>query len=208
MNTSTHHKLLLLVSLCVGALIAASISLAGREGGSPDGVVDQFAALSGARGQTDVLPARIQRGVDAMNATRAPVAETLYEGQHLKAQSRLLLGGVGSGSLDVYAYPTSKGRVCFTTSRGGGGCVTRSDPIAWGAFVPSQVAEGATIQYVGIVPNNVRMVRIFDGQARPTVFGNNAFFYELRFDGSWPTALEIEYRSGRVEVVNLPKLDS
>lgn len=207
MNTHARHKLLLLLSVCVGALLAASISLAGREGGPPDAVVGEFGALTRPRAQGDELPARIQRGVDAMNATRAPVAETLYEGQHLTAQSRLLLAGVGSNDLNVYAYPTTKGRVCFTTSRGGGGCVTRSDPIAWGAFVPAQLGQGTKIQYVGVVPNDVRAVRIVEGTTRPTVFANNAFFYELEFRGSWPTALEIEHRSGRVEVIDLPALD-
>lgn len=208
MNISPRQKLLLLVSLCVGALLAASVSLAGHGGGPADDVVDQFASLKRPRTQADDLPARIQRGLDAMNATRAPVTETLYEGQHLKAQSRLLLADVGSNALDIYAYPTSKGRVCFTTSRGGGGCVTRSAPLAWGAFVPGQLGQEAKVQYVGIVPNDVRAVRIVDGEARPTVFANNAFFYELEFRGSWPTALEIEHSSGRLEVLDLPALDT
>lgn len=117
-----------------------------------------------------------------------------------------MLADAGDTGLDIYAYPTSKGRVCFTTSRGGGGCVSRSDPFAWGAFVPSRLEPGVTVQYLGVVPNAVRAVTVIDDGEKPALMGENAFFYELAYDGTLPTALILEYRNGKTETVSLPDL--
>lgn len=166
-----------------------------------------YAGLVTPRGAGDVLPARLTRGIDAMNAAVPNVRDAMYEGRQLGDQSRVLARGLGATGLDIYAYPTSKGRVCFTTSRGGGGCVDQAHPFAWGAFVPSAGDPAQLLQVIGLVPNNVKSVSVVTGGASTlATLRRNAFFYESAYGGRTPDALVLAYRDGHTEDVAIPQL--
>lgn len=151
----------LAASLGVG-LAAAAATFAGASSRPPEDITASYAALARPATAADQLPARIVRGIGAMNAAPVAVAAGQYEGQHLPDRARALLERVGAEGLSVYAYPTSKGRVCFTTSRGGGGCVERRQPFAWGAFLPA-AGQSGMFQLFGLAPNGVTSVTVVSG---------------------------------------------
>lgn len=193
------------LAVAVAALAATDRSTSGAPAGAPDAVpaTGLFAALSHAPTAADSLPPGIRKGVDAMNAQVPAVSSDLYEGQQLPAQSRLLLSNLGAKGLSIFSYATSKGRVCFVSTAGGGGCVTAADPVGWMELLRPQLT-GANVAVLGIVPNKAVSVKVIvAGSARPALLGNNAFFYSVA-QGETPEQLVIGFRDGSSQRIALP----
>ena len=195
------------IAAAIGTVAAAAVFAASPPPSKGNDIVSSYGALARGRTSNDALPAAISRGIAAMNAQPPAVDDSLYEGRELGAESRLLLRGVGHNRLDIYAYPTSKGRVCFTTSRGGGGCVDREHQFTWGAFVPGASSPDQTLQLIGLVPNDVTSVTVVrDGKAAAATVANNAFFWESPYLGTTPDKLIVGHRDGRADTVAIPTL--
>jgi hypothetical protein len=175
-------------SLLVGLFASLGVATAAHHSATTPGgpsAIPAFAAFARAQQPGDRLPAQLQQAVVAMNANPAPVSADLYEGQQLPAQSRLLLGNLGGSNAGIWAYPTTKGRVCFLTTIGGGGCVTAADPSAWAIAVN----PAGRLAVYGLIPNAVRSVEVVvDGTSVPATIGQNAFFYEQQTLTDTPTA--------------------
>jgi hypothetical protein len=190
-------------SLFVGLFASLGVATAAHHSATSLGpsAVPAFAALARAQQAGDRLPAQLQQVVVAMNANPAPVSADLYEGQQLPAQSRLLLGNPGGSNAGIYAYPTTKGRVCFLITIGGGGCVTAADPSAWGIALN----PGGSLAVYGLVPNTVRSVDVVvGGTSVPARIGQNAFFYEQQTLTDTPTALVATFANGTQKQFTLP----
>lgn len=217
MTGSRLVQLMLVASLTLGLSLATAVLAAGQSasvlpaqevGGGR--VLEQFGVLQRPRNAMDAMPARLQTAVVAMNAQPAGVDPALFEGLQLPAQSRLLLADAGSLGIDIYGYPTSKGRVCFLMSSGAGGCVSRDHPVGWIETAPgaSELREGVLIRIAGIVPNNVRSVYVsLAGALEAARHDNNAFYWETRWSGTAPAELVLTYTNGAKASIDLPTID-
>lgn len=210
------RNVLVLVAAAIGVLSAGFVSghtagaaaSPGAESPALDHAVGQFGAFSDPRRSSDAVPARIANGVASMNASQAAVSNDLYEGMENVDQSRLLLSHLGTMDISIFAYPTSKGRVCFTTSIGGGGCITRSEPNGWTEIVPPLVKSGSPIILAGIVPSNVTAVTVTIGsRTEAAQLGRNGFFYEHSYDSSLPSAVNFRTANGTQTTQALPTRD-
>jgi hypothetical protein len=205
------------VALAIGIAGASAVVARGSGAGlsisasnpALDNVVGSFAALSTTRSAVDQLPTSLASGVAAANAAvPTGITDDMYEGIELTDQSRELLSHQGTRNLDVYAYPTSKGRVCFTTSGGGGGCVTGKDPLGVLESVPPVVSAGTPITVAGIIPDNVKSVLVDVGSGTESaVVENNAYFYEDDYAGDLPSSLTFTFANSRTQTIDLPTAD-
>ncbi len=196
----------LCVGLCASVAVAASTghrSIAGASARSTEQpAVPDFAALARARSTSDVLPAQISSSIAAMNASNPGVTDSLYEGQELANRSRLLISNVGTSGATIYAYPTSKGRVCFINTIAGGGCVTHTDPFAWGE---TPTDDGKTVMVYGIAPNSVRSVSVIaGGMSVAATLQRNAFYFEQSVSRPAPSAIIATFENGSTQRFGLP----
>lgn len=210
------RNVLVVVAAAIGVLSAGLVSShttgaaasSGVENPALDNAVGQFGAFSDPRRPSDAVPARIANGVASINASQAAVSNDLYEGVENVERSRLLLSHLGTMGLSIFAYPTSKGRVCFTTSIGGGGCITRSEPNGWTEIVPPRVSSGSPIIVAGIVPSSVTAVTVtIGGRGEAAQLGRNGFFYEHPYDSSLPAAVSFTTANGALTTDALPTRD-
>ena len=149
----------------------------------------------------DALPPRLR----AMAATLNPssVTDRLLPGAPAVDASRLLYGTPGDHG--VYAFPTSKGKVCVLGGQFGGGCVGGFDlgrtPVAptWGG------STTAGWFAAGPAPDEVTSVEAVrpDG-TRPAVIGRNFFVYTQPPGEPLPTSLLVRLADGRAVTMPTP----
>lgn len=150
--------------------------------------VEEMSVFTRPRTQADVLPSpswgRRDWGCD----------EDMIEawggclGSPLGDDSRLLLAAPGSTNINLYAWPTENGGVCFAWSGGAGGCVVDFQYYAraygrsptFMGIDPDREGVGVPGALVGVVPDNVASAEVVvQGQRRPAIVESNGLFYEL-----------------------------
>lgn len=208
-------------SLAVGAILSISVvALAGgtdRRASARTGV----AASSSSPAAQDLAALQVpRRSSDSLGETEARVASSLLDGQTavtesarpgalVTGDSRLLLSGLGAQRARFYAFPTSKGGVCYVITAGPASCareVSRSSPVV-GQYDPDRVGAGTPMALYGLLPNEAVGVDIVvAGEARRAVVGRNAFFYQLSpSDPAGASAIVIKFRDGTSDALDLPQ---
>jgi hypothetical protein len=132
-------------------------------------------------------------------------------GDDIPDGSRLLLSGLGVRRTNLYAWPTTKGWVCWAWDQAGagaydgaGGCIRdfaqAETRIAFLGIDPDDEGIGAPGTLAGVVPDDVTAAEVqVRGVARAATVESNGIFYELP-DGSctnWAfESLTASYRDG------------
>lgn len=208
-------------SLAVGAILAVSViafaggprkpvSASTAAAASPSSPPAQaLAALQRPRKNNDALP-QAEAGVAAsLLDGQGAIAESARPGALLTNESRLLLTRLGVQHARFYAFLTSKGGVCYVITAGPAGCaqeVSRSVP-AIGQYDPDRVGAGTPMAFYGLLPNDATAVDIVvDGNPRPAVVAQNAFFYQLgASDPASANAIVIKFRDASAQTLALPE---
>lgn len=130
-------------------------------------------------------------------------------------RGRLLLSNVGTTGRDVYAFPTTRGRVCVVVSAFSAGCVhafTREHPVDVSVGDPDQAGIGESVIVAGIAPNEVvKVVVLADDGAHRAQVRNNAFFYQLADNAVTVGAvngLVVGFRDGTSTTMTFPDFKS
>ena len=205
------------LSAAVGLGLALAVSAFARETG-PVGA-RQFAAVpsdspspaplavfSKPHSARDALPAElVERAASLAGGSELP--DAVRNGTLDLANAKLLLADVGSTHSNLYAFPTSKERVCYVLTAGPEGCLvfTREIPVGISMFDADGFDAGTPTTILGLVPNNVVDVEVrIGGQTYGATFGNNAYFFEPPSTTLEPEGLRVTFRSGRVTTITLP----
>jgi hypothetical protein len=188
---------LVLLLAIASAIAGTGVSLAGT---SEQGWFSVFSRSSHA---SDRLPAQLAAGIGVANEQRpSNLSDDLYEGEWQTAGSRLLLDGLGSKRMSLYALPTTKGKACFVVRGAGGACASPNEPISWGMLVPPEGVAGNPI-IAGLARDDVaRIDLLVNGAREPATLGSNGFFYEAH-DGLFPSAIVITFENGSSSTVEV-----
>jgi hypothetical protein len=117
-------------------------------------------------------------------------------GQALMHQARVLMTDAGTAKRTIYAYPTSRGRVCTVLTDYSSGCLDGFRD----RFADVDFTYGRGIVW-GLVPNSVRAVDVYvGGVRRPARLENNVYFFE----GDTPQQLVVHFRDGSTKSVVIP----
>jgi hypothetical protein len=117
-------------------------------------------------------------------------------GKALMHQARVLMTNVGTAKRTIYAYPTSRGRVCAVLTDYSSGCLDGFRD----RFADVDFTYGRGIVW-GLVPNSVAAVDVdAAGIRRPARLENNVYFFE----GDAPQQLVVRFRDGSTKSVALP----
>jgi hypothetical protein len=180
-------------------------------GGASDPVpaVKEMSVFSQPRTEADVLPSELSyrlKGHEGCPDAHLPVG---CPGDPLPEESRLLLSGLGVRSMSLYAWPTTKGWVCWAWAEGAGGCLRDfadgKTRVAFMGIDPDDGGIGYPGTLVGVVPDDVKAAQVqVDGVTQAAIVEGNGVFYELP-DGSctnWAfESLAATYRDGTSNTV-------
>jgi hypothetical protein len=180
-------------------LSSSPIQSGGNEPGAS--AVSQMSALDTT--PTVALPPSFDSAVAAVNEpSGATVPQSESVGSVNPSRVHLLMSGVGSRSVSVYAAVTNAGEVCSFETRGGGGCVSEfnhTTPVIWnGEITPS----GGWTHITGLAPDRVRRVTIEEdgGAVQQAILQNNAFYVEPTGN---PDAIVLTYNDGTTQTLPL-----
>jgi hypothetical protein len=119
-------------------------------------------------------------------------------GQALMHQARVLMTNAGTAKRTIYAYPTSRGRVCAVLTGYSSGCLDGFRD----RFADIDFTFGRGIVW-GLAPNSVIGVDVYVGGAKqPARLENNVYFFE----GGTPQQLVVHFRDGSTKSVAIPTL--
>jgi hypothetical protein len=119
-------------------------------------------------------------------------------GQALMHQARVLMTDAGTAKRTIYAYPTSRGRVCAVLTDYSSGCLDGFRD----RFGDVDFTFGSGIVW-GLAPNSVTAVDIYTGGVRHQArLENNVYFFE----GGTPQQLLVHFRDGSTKSVAIPTL--
>ena len=111
-------------------------------------------------------------------------------------QARVLMTDVGTAKGTIYAYPTSRGRVCAVLTDYSSGCLDGFRD----RFADIDFTYGRGIVW-GLAPNSVTAVDVYVGGVRQaTRLENNVYFFE----GGAPQQLVVHFRDGSTKSVAIP----
>jgi hypothetical protein len=182
-------SLLLLGVLSLGAVgCGASTTPATKEAASDRHyaatAVAEMKVFSSA-GTQSALSAAAEKGVAALRADPAGVAEELLPGKIDTEGGRLLLTGLGLHRVSLFAFPTAKGKACWVLEDTGASCVDTFDHqggISWAVFDRDTLDGGEAPGIVGVAADDVSGVDVAltTGDVAPAQLARSGFFYELR----------------------------
>lgn len=117
-------------------------------------------------------------------------------GQALMHQARVLMTDVGRAKRTIYAYPTSRGRVCAVLTDYSSGCLDGFRD----RFGDVDFTYGRGIVW-GLVPNSVTAVDVYAAGVTQTArLENNVYFFE----GGSPQQLIVHFRDSTTKSVAIP----
>jgi len=120
-------------------------------------------------------------------------------GQALMHQARVLMTNVGTAKRTIYAYPTSRGRVCAVLTDYSSGCLDGFRD----RFADVDFTFGRGIVW-GLAPNSVTAVDVYaGGVSRPARLENNVYFFE----GDAPQQIVVHFRNGSTKSVAIPAVE-
>lgn len=176
-----------IAGLALASVVMLSGAFAGGSPGAAEQLADMFATPSSAQIPADVramaaLPSPDQNGVAIMSKIR-PVRDDL--------------GPAGS---TIYAFPTTKGQVCFVLTGGPASCMPRFDHGSNGASYLSFNQAGAPLTVFGLTaPDVVGVDVVVAGTSHPATLGGRAYYYratDMSVAYTDITALVIRFRDG------------
>ena len=208
------------LSACTGVVLAIAVwtAAAGGGGASPTPeppIVTPALANIGAlsRPQTardEAIAKRVRGDIARLTASAEGLPLSMLPGGAQLDRVRVLLDNVGSHRYSIYAYTTTKGRVCSGLTNGPSGCLTgfaQAGPVDYSVGDPDWVGSGAPAVVWGLSPDHVTGVDIIvDGTARPAVMGNNAFFLEMSSEKTPPSSVEglvVHFANGSAQLIEL-----
>jgi hypothetical protein len=149
------------------------------------------------------LPDSLANAVSAINSAPPSAPASEVTGSVAPAQAHLLLSGVGSLGVSIYAAKTDAGRVCIFDTHGPAGCsdqFTSTVPVVWQGEVTQ---SGKWTHIAGLAPDRIQAITLQnqDGSTQQATLRNNAFYVEP--DGD-PTALVLTYRDGSTQTDPIP----
>jgi hypothetical protein len=172
--------------------------------------IEEMSVFSRPRTEADVLPSELSYLLQPHACTEWHRAHGGCLGEPLPDESRLLLSGLGVRSTSLYAWPTTKGWVCWARAEGGGGCVrdfadAKATRVAFMGIDPDNEGVGYPGTLVGVVPDDVAAAEVqVRGVRHAAIVDANGIFYELP-DGSctnWAfESLTATYRDGSSDTV-------
>ena len=114
----------------------------------------------------------------ALTADDAAVPDEMAPGVPVAGSFRVLLRDLGTQHRVIYAFTTSKSRVCGGITDGASGCFDRFASGQVNYFVGALVGEPVIV--FGFLPNDAHSVDVVAaGQHYPAIVGRNAFFLQL-----------------------------
>jgi hypothetical protein len=140
------------------------------------------------RTQADRLPEELSYRLETEACPPQGRAPFGCPGDAIPDESRLLLSGLGVRRTSLYAWPTTKGWVCWAWDEGAGGCIAdfaqTETRVAFMGIDPDDEGIGAPGTLVGVVPDDVAGAHVqVRGVGRAATVESNGIFYELP-DGS------------------------
>jgi hypothetical protein len=208
---------LLLAAACLGLGVGAFILFGPSHGGArlPSGPAE---AHGGAFHQSAIPPVSLpaQANVAALKTAPSLTPSQLKQllaqapdltppasqpadwtpGQALMHQARVLMTNAGVAKRTIYAYPTSRGRVCAVLTDYTSGCLDGFRD----RFADIDLTYGRGIVW-GLVPNSVTAVDVYAGGVRrPARLENNVYFFE----GGAAQQLVVHFRDDSTKSVAIP----
>lgn len=160
-------------------------AVANRQAAPPVDALGAVSAIGGA-GISKVPP--------AIQSAAGQISENAGIGNVLLTQTHRLAGPLGAGRSGLYAFPTTKGAVCFvvTEAVSSSSCVSHFDrsTVSVGALAYVGPEAGVPLSVVGLAPNSVHSIAVIvNGVPHAVAISRNAFFYQAPA-GTPITALE------------------
>lgn len=158
----------LALSACAGGVLAVAVWTATATGGGAAPTVeppivtpalDNIAALS--RPQTprdEAIAHRVAGDIARLTASAEGLPASMLPGRAQLDRVRVLLDDVGSRPYTIYAYTTTKNRVCSGLTNGPSGCLTGfapAGPVDYSVGDPDWVGSGAPALVWRLSPNDV-----------------------------------------------------
>jgi hypothetical protein len=186
-------KLIALATLAAAVAVTAGILLATAHARSYPTAVGQLALFQGPGDAA--LPDAVSEAIKYM-----PTPDT---GDAVPGKARLLRGHLNASGAAIYAFPTTKGAVCFVVTEGTtpGTCVNRFDRSAKGIPVAamSYWTQGSPLTVAGIMPPGVTGVTLkMNGRSfRASASGRTFYAQTDDFTGQGDVeALVVQYADG------------
>jgi hypothetical protein len=165
---------------------------------------DEMSVFSRRRTEADVIPSELSYRLQPQTCTEWLRAHGHCLGDAIPDESRLLLSDLGVKKSSLYAWPTTKGWVCWAWDEGAGGCLPDfahgETRVAFSGIDPDDEGLGYPGTLVGVVPDDVAAAEVqVRGVGDTALVQSNGIFYELP-DGSctnWAfESLTATYRDG------------
>lgn len=196
------------LAACLGLVLAAGVAITAPASqhaptAEPPIVKEALSSMNvfdrAQRAKDRDVAAAVAADIDAVvSAVGAPSSDA-EPGSANTASVRSLLERVGSKKRTIYAFKTSKGRVCGGLSGVTAGCFegfTKGGPVNWTVGR----APGEPVVIFGFVPDGIESVRVIaEGASLAADLGENAFYAELQSAASGVETLKaivVTYKSG------------
>jgi hypothetical protein len=145
--------------------------------------VEEMSVFLRPRLQADRLPEELSYRVHREPCPQE-IAPARCPGDAIPDDSRLLLSGLGVRKTSLYAWPTTKGWVCWAWDEGAGGCIRdfaqAEIRVAFMGIDPDDEGTGDPGTLVGVVPDDVAATQVqVRGIAHAAIMESNGIFYEL-----------------------------
>ena len=215
------HSLPFIVGFCAAIVALLSLSVLalarGKESARTEAIKvrttstlsERLGVFSKPRASSDALPSNVRAVAEGLTTGTENVPTQLLPGDSVISESRLLLSHVGSWGASLYAWPTTKGRVCYVLTGAAATCegdFTEAHPFGSGFFDRDELGSGEPGGVLGLVPDDVVSVDIVTAsETYSTQVVNNALFFQLP-DSTIvaPTALIAHYSDGTERSVRIP----
>lgn len=201
----------LIVSLAVGLVAAGSILASGAIGGhavTPEKEIavpalQNMAVFARAYAtRDDAIASNIQEVAPLLEQGGPNVPSDWLPGAAQGNRARALLNTRGRV---VFAFPTSKGRVCSGLSGFGAGCLagfTADHPVS---LTYGDPAAGEPGIIWGMAPDSVKRVQVIvGGVPEDATMGENAYFYQGTASSREFAGLVVTFKDGSSQTISLP----
>lgn len=214
MRSQRHIVLPLVASMILGIVLAlATLALAAVPGNSAGPLhagplADALGAFRNARlaAASDSVGHRAQHFF-APPSGFAPTSEN-DPGPIRIGQGKKLMTGLGVRDATLYAWPTTKGHVCFYLADLAGTCPSRLTarlPVGAAVIDPDALGSGEPMIVMGLVTDDVSSVEVrAGGTASLARLANNAFFHEIDPEVRAVDAVTVHYRNGTSRSLEFP----
>jgi hypothetical protein len=210
--------MILIVAACLGLGLAAAVHTVATSArvlqtrSSPPIAVPAFANMRTLAESETALDRNIARAEAAaiaqLTTPAADVPADMLPGQAERGTVRVLLDNLGPNKRAIYAYRTTKGRVCGGLTDQSSGCFdgfTEQAPVTYTFGVPGGNSSVEGLIVYGFMPDSVRSVSVvIAGIEYDATVGRNAFFVQLPSASVSPRSIEaiiVGFVNGRTQII-------